>query len=80
MDPLCPPLARAILSAFLTIVSASWVSEAIAQEATGNPDEAHERVMVDKLYPAATKCAACHPRHYREWSVSPMLTGPSISC
>lgn len=71
MDPFCPSLARAILSAFLTIVSATWVSEATAQEATVNTNEAHERVMVDDLYPAATKCAACHPRHYREWSVSP---------
>ena len=71
MDPHCSYFARAFLSALLTIVSAILVSEVAAQEATVNADEAHEQVAVDDLYPSATKCAGCHPRHYREWSVSP---------
>ncbi len=71
MDPHWSFFPRAFSSALLTIIGAAWFYEAAAQEAPVDADEAHDQVMVDDLYPAATKCAGCHPRHYREWSVSP---------
>jgi nitrate/TMAO reductase-like tetraheme cytochrome c subunit len=34
-------------------------------------DRAHQEAMeVDDGFPSANACAACHPDHYREWSVS----------
>lgn len=34
-------------------------------------DQAHAACFVDDPFPSAKKCAACHPGHFREWSVSP---------
>ena len=34
-------------------------------------DLAHYAIYQYDPYPSATKCAACHPGHFREWSVSP---------
>ena len=31
---------------------------------------AHEEVFSEGRYPSANACAACHPKQYREWSVS----------
>ena len=31
---------------------------------------AHEEIALEDRFPPATKCASCHPKHYREWSVS----------
>ena len=31
---------------------------------------AHEALFTEENFPSAVKCAACHERHYREWSVS----------
>jgi hypothetical protein len=31
----------------------------------------HAELLISDRFPPATKCAACHPKHYREWSVSP---------
>jgi hypothetical protein len=33
-------------------------------------DAAHEDVFSEGRYPSANACAACHPKQYREWSVS----------
>ncbi len=33
-------------------------------------DIAHEQVFMADRFPPATACATCHPKHYREWSVS----------
>ncbi|MCH7797154.1 MAG: NapC/NirT family cytochrome c [Planctomycetes bacterium] len=33
-------------------------------------DRAHEQLLLGERFPSATTCAACHPKHYREWSVS----------
>jgi hypothetical protein len=30
----------------------------------------HAQLMLEDRFPSATTCATCHPRHYREWSVS----------
>jgi hypothetical protein len=34
-------------------------------------DQAHADVCKNDCFPSATKCATCHPQHFREWSVSP---------
>ena len=34
-------------------------------------DQAHAEVFHHDPYPSATRCQACHPGHFREWSVSP---------
>jgi hypothetical protein len=33
-------------------------------------DQAHAEVFLADRFPPATACATCHPKHYREWSVS----------
>ncbi|MEM7249282.1 MAG: multiheme c-type cytochrome [Acidobacteriota bacterium] len=38
--------------------------------ATPSADDLHAALFVDDLYPSATACRTCHPRHYEEWSVS----------
>ncbi len=32
--------------------------------------EAHGDLFLENRYPSAATCATCHPKHYREWSVS----------
>ncbi|MEP3479070.1 MAG: multiheme c-type cytochrome [Fuerstiella sp.] len=34
-------------------------------------DESHAALFKDNCFPSAKACASCHPKHYREWSVSP---------
>ena len=41
--------------------------EALEEEVA---DVAHEELFVDDIYPSANTCATCHPKQYREWSVS----------
>lgn len=31
---------------------------------------AHQQIFLEDRYPPAAKCASCHPKHYKEWSVS----------
>ncbi|MGA8277970.1 MAG: multiheme c-type cytochrome [Rhodanobacteraceae bacterium] len=33
-------------------------------------DTAHAKVFAGARYPSATKCAACHPKQYSQWSIS----------
>lgn len=33
-------------------------------------DEAHAQIFDKDRFPSATSCADCHPKHYRQWSVS----------
>ena len=33
-------------------------------------DEDHLNLFVENKYPSANTCGVCHPKHYREWSVS----------
>lgn len=35
-----------------------------------DPDEAHAALLLREQYPSATACADCHPKHYKEWSIS----------
>lgn len=41
-------------------------SRGVAQEAS----QAHEKLFAESRYPSAATCGTCHPKHYREWSVS----------
>jgi hypothetical protein len=34
-------------------------------------DQSHAELFKDNCFPSAKECATCHPKHYREWSVSP---------
>jgi len=45
------------------------VAEA-AEEETLSAAEQHEALFAESRYPSANTCAACHPKQYREWSVS----------
>ena len=40
-------------------------------EDTRTADELHAALFEDNCYPSARTCQACHPGHFREWSVSP---------
>ena len=33
-------------------------------------DKLHQALFVEERFPSAATCANCHPKHYREWSVS----------
>jgi len=33
-------------------------------------DESHAEIFAENIYPSAVTCADCHPKHYKEWSVS----------
>jgi len=35
-----------------------------------NADKEHLRLFVENRYPSANACGVCHPKHYKEWSVS----------
>ena len=41
-----------------------------AEDAVGVAEEAHEALFAEERYPSAATCVTCHPKHYREWSVS----------
>ncbi|MGH7819559.1 MAG: multiheme c-type cytochrome, partial [Candidatus Binatia bacterium] len=40
------------------------------EEVVGDSDKAHEKIFLGARFPSATECAPCHPKHYREWSIS----------
>ncbi len=46
-----------------------------AEEALPNAGAMHEAVLAESRFPSAQVCAQCHPRQYREWSVSPHAYG-----
>lgn len=50
---------RLLASAFVI-----WIGGVNAQS------DPHEALMLADRYPPATDCAVCHPRQYRQWSVS----------
>lgn len=39
-------------------------------DAGRSAEDAHEALLAEKRFPSAATCASCHPKHYREWSVS----------
>ena len=58
------------------------VSGSIAQNVTGTAEDRgidanamHAAVLLEDRFPSASVCAQCHPKQYREWSVSPHAFG-----
>ncbi|MBT6968445.1 MAG: hypothetical protein HOA02_06655 [Planctomycetes bacterium] len=39
-------------------------------EVSLDPDGAHAQVFAESNFPSADECALCHPKQYKEWSVS----------
>lgn len=53
-----------------TKAKAETEAEPAEQEAALSADEQHLNLFVENRYPSANTCGVCHPKHYREWSVS----------
>ncbi|MBT5027057.1 MAG: hypothetical protein HOH38_04800 [Nitrospinaceae bacterium] len=47
---------------------AGEVSE--GDDAAVDASEEHKSLFIESRYPSATTCATCHPKHFKEWSVS----------
>ena len=49
-------------------------TELVQVASTGDSVEdaavAHEELFAEAQYPSASTCGTCHPKHFREWSVS----------
>jgi Cytochrome c554 and c-prime len=44
--------------------------EAAGEAPAATALEEHEKLFLENRYPSANTCATCHPKQYREWSVS----------
>ena len=49
--------------------------DAVAEDEALSADELHAAVMTEDRFPSASVCGQCHPKQYREWSVSPHAYG-----
>ena len=47
-----------------------FVEEEEVEVTAGVAEEAHESLFAEERYPSAATCVTCHPKQYREWSVS----------
>ena len=65
-----PPAAAPSGGAVLASLEAAAAAVIDGDAAQDIADEAHARAFLDDAYPSATTCADCHPKHYRQWSVS----------
>jgi hypothetical protein len=57
---------------FFSVISISLVSVASAEEtmSADEIDAAHSESFLGDGYPSATECGECHPKQYKQWSVS----------
>jgi hypothetical protein len=57
---------------FFSVISLSLVSVASAEEtmSADEIDAAHSESFLGDGYPSATECGECHPKQYKQWSVS----------
>ena len=44
--------------------------ESADEKVTQDADADHKALFLESRFPAAATCATCHPKHYKEWSVS----------
>lgn len=44
---------------------------AVGDDPAKTRDQLHASLFLENRFPSAATCAQCHPKHYREWSVSP---------
>ena len=49
--------------------------EVVAEDEALSADDMHAAVMTEDRFPSASVCGQCHPKQYREWSVSPHAYG-----
>ncbi len=50
-----------------------WEAKKASDEKAETPEDAfaqHEALFAENRYPSAATCRTCHPKHYKEWSVS----------
>ena len=59
-----------LASAWLLLAASATVPPAAAADAAPEADRMHAELLTADRYPSARACAPCHPRHYREWSIS----------
>jgi hypothetical protein len=52
------------------LLSGDWPDDEAIEPEKSESVKAHERLFLETRYPSANTCATCHPKHYREWSVS----------
>lgn len=45
-------------------------NDKVLKKALASADEEHLNLFVENRYPSASTCGVCHPKHYKEWSVS----------
>jgi len=46
------------------------VDRGTGKKAAASAEADHLKLFVENRYPSANTCGVCHPKHYREWSVS----------
>ena len=63
------------VSAWALLSLAVVLSHDAPARAIPSADEAHDAALAQSRFPSAQVCAQCHPRQYREWSVSPHAYG-----
>lgn len=68
-------LLGAFMFASLHVLAALFLAQGALAEAEENSEEdqaaaAHLELFVDNRFPSANECKSCHPKQYREWSVS----------
>jgi hypothetical protein len=63
-------LATAIFSFSGDVTPRTVLAAAAAMPAALQGDAVHEKVFTETRFPSAVVCGECHPKHYREWSVS----------
>ncbi|NQV79248.1 MAG: cytochrome C, partial [Alphaproteobacteria bacterium] len=54
----------------MLIIPAALLSPTYAQDDAEDAEAAHEALFAESRYPSANTCGTCHPKHFREWSVS----------
>lgn len=55
---------------FVAVIFAGSLGMAGPAAAQDDAAAAHEALFAENSYPSANTCATCHPKHFREWSVS----------
>lgn len=51
-------------------VDSSGKKDELSEEEVADAESEHEKLFGESQYPSAATCGTCHPKHYREWSVS----------
>ena len=62
--------ARAAALIVALVVIGGIIGTPVPAAAQEDAAAAHEALFAENRYPSANTCATCHPKHFREWSVS----------